>query len=190
MPRGFARSLARAAARDAGVPGNVAGLSVETTGRGGSFKTVFTFNGMRVSVTDALAYASQKIFDFADGKVRLKGGTARLQFSVVTDRTATINNNGSLTWSLGSAAASNATLASTMVDFLAKTTRTLDGAAAALSTASAADLAAAATFDGTATAKDLFLNFGFETGTDIDADGIIAVYGTITMLWELWGDNA
>jgi hypothetical protein len=189
MGRGFSRSLARAAMRNAGIPGNVAGLSVETTGQG-AFTTTFTFNAMRLTVTDALAYASQKIFDFADGKIRIKGGTAKLQFAVLTDRTATINPSASMTWALGSAAASSITLASTMVDVLAKTTRTLDGTLTALSTASAADIVAAATLDGTVTAKDLFLNVGFETNTEIDADGIIAVTGKIVLHWENWGDNA
>lgn len=189
MTRGFGRTLARAAARSAGVQGNIAGLSVETVGVGAGFKSTFKFNGMALPVTDALAYASQKIFDFADGIIRLKGGTAKLQFAVTTDRTATINPSASMTWSLGSVAASSITLASTMVDWLAKTTRTLDGTADALSTASSASAAAAASFDGTSTAIDLFLNVGFETNTQIDADGVIKVYGTIILFWENWGDN-
>ena len=52
---------------------------------------------MQVPVTNALAYASQRIFDFADGKVRIKGGTARLQFAVLTARASTINDNAALT---------------------------------------------------------------------------------------------
>lgn len=189
MARGLTRTLARAAAREAGIAGNVAGLSVETTGRGGAFRTVFTFNAMQLPVTDALAYASKKIFDFADGMVRIKGGTGKLQFAVLGARPSTINDSASLTWALGSAAASNIILSATMVNVIAKTTRTLDGATTALSTASTANVAAAASLDGTTTAIDLFLNVGFETNTDIDADGILAITGTITLLWELWGDN-
>ena len=67
MPRGLPRTLSRAAARSAGLAPPVAGLKAVTTGDGGGFKTVFTFNAMQVPVTDALAYASQKIFDFLDG---------------------------------------------------------------------------------------------------------------------------
>ena len=189
MPRGFARSLARAAAREAGLAPPKAGLTAVTSGRGGSFRTVFTFNAMQVPVTDALAYASQKIFDCLDGKVRIKGGTAKMQFAVLTTRASTINDNASLTWGIGTVAASNATLSSTMQNVIAVTTRTLDGAVAALSTASAADVVAAATFDGTTTPVDFYLNLSFATGTDIDADGTLAITGTITLLWELWGDN-
>jgi len=190
MTRGLSRTLARAASREAGLAPPKLGLKAVTSGQGGSYRTVFTFAGMQVPVTDALAYASQKLFDFADGKVRIKGGTARLQFSVPTARASTINDNAALTWSLGSAAASSATLAGAMVNVLASTGRTLDGAGAALSSASTADIAAAATLDGTTTPVDLYLNLAFATGTDIDADGTIAVTGTITLLWENWGDNA
>lgn len=189
MARGLPRTLARAAAREAGINPPKAGLSVKTTGQGGSFRTVFTFNAMQIAVTDALAYASQKIFDCLDGKVRVKGGTAKLQFAVLTTRASTINDSASLTWGIGTVAASSITLATTMQNVIAVTTRTLDGATTALSTASAADVVAAATFDGTTTPVDFYLNVAFATNTDIDADGTLAVTGTITLLWELWGDN-
>ncbi|TIT50280.1 MAG: hypothetical protein E5W75_11245, partial [Mesorhizobium sp.] len=92
MTRGLPRTLARAAAREAGLAPPKLGLKAVTTGQGGSYRTVFTFAGMQVPVTDALAYASQKIFDFSDGKLRIKGGTARLQFAVLTTRASTIND--------------------------------------------------------------------------------------------------
>jgi len=43
-------------------------------------------------------------------------------------------------------------------------------------------------FDGTATPKDMFLNFGFSDATDIDADAIISVSGTISVVWVMVGD--
>lgn len=190
MTRGLPRTLSRGAAREAGLAPPKAGLAASTSGQGGSFRTVFSLNAMQVPVTDALAYASHKLFDFLGGKVRIKGGTARLQFAVLTTRASTINDNAALTWSLGSAAASSAALAGTMVNVLASTGRTLDGAGAALSTASTADVAAALTLDGTVTPADLYLNLAVAAGTDIDADGMLAVTGTITLLWENWGDNA
>ncbi|MER8883633.1 hypothetical protein [Mesorhizobium sp. M0816] len=189
MTRGLARTLSRAAAREAGLAPPRAGLIARTTGQGGAYRTVFSFNAMPVPVTDAQGFASQKLFDFLDGKVRIKGGTARLQFAVLTPRASTINDNVALTWSLGSAAASSAALAGTMVNVLGATGRTLDGAGAAPSSASIADVAAALTLDGTVTPVDLYLNLAFATGTDIDADGTLAVSGTITLLWENWGDN-
>lgn len=186
--RGFARSLARAAAREAGSAPPKSGLTVKTTGGAGVYKTVFTFNAMQISVTNALDYASQKIFDFAAGKIRIKGGTASLAFAVLTTRTSTINADAAMDWSVGTAAASNVTLATTMVDVIAKVDKTLDGADAAYTTASTADVAAAATHDGTGTAKDLYLNVAFPTATDVDGDGTLAVSGQIVLLWENWGD--
>lgn len=190
MTRGLPRTLARAATREAGLAPPRLGLKAITTGQGGSFRTVFTFAGMQVPVAKAQSYAGQLLFNFAKGKVRLKGGTARLQVAVASDRAATIKNNASLAWALGSAPASATTLAGTMANFAAATTRTLDGAGNALSSVSRADLAAAATLDGTATPISLYLNLAFATGTDIAADGTLAVTGTITLLWEHWGDNA
>lgn len=190
MARGLTRTLARAAAREAGSAPAKSGLSAVTTGSGGQFKTVITLTAMPITVTSALKYASQKLFDFAAGKIRVKGGTASLAFAVTSTRASTINDNAAADWSLGTAAASATALATTMVDVIAKQDKTLDGAAAAYTTAQAADVAAAATHDGTSSAKDLYLNVAFPTATDVDADGTLAVTGTITILWENWGDNA
>lgn len=189
MARGLPRTLARAAAREAGVAASKTGLTVTTTGQGGSYRTTFKFNGMQIPVTDALAYASQKLFDFAPGKVRLLGGTASLAFAVLTARASTINASAAMDWSVGTTAASATTLATTMVNFIAKQDKTLDGTNAAYTTAQAADFASAATFDGTSSAIDLFLNVAFPTDTDIDADGTLAVEGTMTVLWQNWGDT-
>jgi hypothetical protein len=193
MARGLQRTLARAAARNAGTQVSKAGLTAATTGTGGTYQTVITFKDMLLTVTDALAYASQKIYDFPAGKIRVKGGTASLAFGVTTARTAgtgTINDSAAMDWSVGTVAASSITLASTMVDIIAKVDHTLDGVATAYTAAIAADVAAAATHDGTTTPIDAFLNVGFPTNTDIDNDGILKVTGKITILWEAWGDNA
>ena len=190
MPRGLQRTLERAAARDAGKAPPKAGLKAVTSGQGGSYRTVITLTGMQIPVTNALDYASQKLFDFAAGKVRIKGGTASLAFAVLTTRASTINDDAAMDWSLGTAAASATALASTMVDVIAKQDKTLDGDDAAYTTAQAADVAAAATHDGTSTAKDIYLNVAFPTATDVDGDGTLAVSGTITVLYEMWGDNA
>lgn len=190
MARGLPRTLARAAARELGVLVPKAGLACKVTGQGGAFRLEFTMTNMKVTVTDALAYASQKLFDFAEGKIRIKGGVSTFTFGVDTARASTINDSASLTWGIGSAAASSITLATTMQDIVAVTTRTLTGAVAAPSPASAADVAAAATLNGTSTAIDLFMNFAFATNTDIDADGILSVNGKLILFVENWGDNA
>ncbi|TPJ76881.1 hypothetical protein FJ422_29680 [Mesorhizobium sp. B2-6-3] len=190
MMRGLQRTLNRAAQRDLGVAVPKAGLACKVSGQGGAYRLEFTMTNMKVTVTDVLAYASQKLFDFVDGKIRIKGGTATFTFGVDTVRASTINDSASLTWGIGSAAASSITLATTMQNVVAVTTRTLTGAAATPSPASAADVAAAATLDGTSAAIDLYMNFAFATNTDIDADGILSVNGKLILFVENWGDNA
>src|SRR3569623_710233 len=48
MTRGLPRTLARAAAREAGLAPPKLGLKAVPTGQGGSYRTVFTFAGMQV----------------------------------------------------------------------------------------------------------------------------------------------
>jgi len=170
--------------------GAVNGATVSAVESGGDVvhKTVLTLAATPLTVTDALAYAGVKIYDFPEGRIHVLGVTASIQWAVTSARAGTINDNASLTWAVGTATASNATLSGTMVDLIPKTTKVLAAAAAALNTASTAALAANAQFDGTATAKDAYLNAAFETGTDIDADGTLTATGTITITWINLGD--
>jgi|SRR5882762_9200584 len=156
-------------------------------GMGPFHQTVLTLTDMQIPVTDALAYGSQKIYDFPEGRINIQGVVANLQWGVVGART-TINDSASLTWAIGTVAASNITLSSTMVDLLPKQTKVLSAATTAYNTAQGAALAASAQFDGTGTAKDAILNVGFETNTDIDADGILKVSGTVVITWQALGD--
>lgn len=152
-------------------------------------KLIINLTKVPIVVTDALAYSSIQIIDFPQCQFQVLGCSASLQWAVATDRTTTINDSASLTWALGTVAASNITLSSTMVDVLPKTTKTLTAATTAFNTASTGVLAAAsAQFNGTGTAKDLFLNVGFETNTDIDADGTLWATGTVTLIWLNAGD--
>lgn len=173
------------------VPGALAsgGTVVATEyGNGVVHQTVLTLAAFQQAITDSLAYAGTKLYDFPEGRILILGATGSLAFSVTGVRASTINDNASLTWALGTATASSITLASAMVDLLPKTTKLLAGAVDAFTTASTAALAASAVFDGTATAKDAFLNFGFETNTDIDADGNLSVTGSLTLTWINLGD--
>lgn len=151
-------------------------------------KTVLSLSAASISVADAQAYGGLKVYDFPEGRILILGVTGSLQWAVSSDRSTTINDSASLTWGLGTATASNATLATTMVDLLPKTTKVLSAATTDLNTASTAALSASAQFDGTGTAKDAYVNVAFETGTDIDANGTLEATGTITVTWVNLGD--
>lgn len=151
-------------------------------------RTVLTLAATVVSVSDANAYGSVKIYDFPEGRIQILGCTGSIQWAVTSDRTTTINNSAGLAWSLGSAAASNTSLTSTMVDMLPSTSKTLSVAGSGLNTASTAALSTTGQIDGTATAVDAYLNCAFGTGTDIDGDGTLTATGTITITWINVGD--
>lgn len=151
-------------------------------------RTVLTLTDTPLTVTDALAYASTKIYDFPAGRVAILGCTASMAFAVTSARAGTINDDAAMDWAVGTAAASNVTLATTMVDLIPKQDHTLDATDDEYTTAQGAALAAAAQFDGTSQAVDAYLNVSFPTGTDIDADGTMTVTGTVTLTWINLGD--
>lgn len=150
-------------------------------------RTTFNLTAFPIAVTDALAYAGVQLFDFPAGRLYVVGATASLRFKRVS-AASTINDSASMTWAVGTATASNITLSSTMVDLIPKTTKALSEAVGAYNTASTAVLASPAVFDGTSTAKDIFLNVGFETNTEIDADAVLNATGNITITWIDLGD--
>lgn len=151
-------------------------------------RTTLTLAATPITVTDALAYAGLKLYDFPAGRILVLGCTASIQWAVTSARVSTINDDAALDWALGTATASNVTLATTMVDLLPKQDKTLEADAAELNTASTGALAASAQFDGTGTEIDMFLNVSFPTTTDIDADGTLTATGTITVTWVNLGD--
>lgn len=173
-----------------GSPGSPAAGSITVTEEqmGRFHVSQINLNAARVSVTDANAYGGQKIYDFPAGRILVLGVTSNIRWAVTSTRASTINDSASLTWGIGTATASNATLATTMVALTPKTTKVLEAATTAYNTASAAALAASAHFDGTSTAIDAFLNAAFETATDIDGDGTLAATGTVTICWVQLGD--
>lgn len=162
----------------------ITGLTaVDTTDDGVLHQVTFTLADVTIAVTDALAYASKKIFTFPQGRIALIGAVASLKWGVTTART-TINDSASLTWSLGSVAASNITLSSTMIDMLAKATTVLDGVADAYtSTPTKGALAAACQLDGTGTPIPVYANVAFEDIANIDNNGTLKAQGSIVLTY-------
>lgn len=150
-------------------------------------RTVLTLADRALAVTSALKYAGTKIYDWPLGRILILGCVAELKFGVTSVRADTINDNAAMDWSLGTVTASNVTLATTMLDIAPKADHTLDGAVAAYTAYVNSQLAASAQFDGTGTAKDLFLNVSFPTATDVDADGTLKVSGVIDLHWVKLG---
>lgn len=177
-----------------------AGLScVEYGGNGIVRKTVFTLTAVAMTITDALAYASQQLYDFPEGNIHFHGCVANIAMTTTSAPASTLNSGATISWGIGTAAASSLTLATTMMNAMPgsgesvntfTSSTTVNVAATAdkgvlAHTAAARGLAGA---DGTGTAVDLYLNIAVPTNTEIDADATVTITGTIELTWINEGD--
>lgn len=176
------------------------GLScVEYGGNGIVRKTVFTLTAVAMTITDALAYASQQLYDFPAGNIRFLDCVATIQMTTTSAIASTLNSGATISWGVGTAAASSLTLATTMMNAMPGSGESVNTftSSTTINVAAAADngiLAHAATArglagaDGTATPVDLYLNIAVPTNTEIDADATVTITGTIELTWTNGGD--
>lgn len=167
---------------------SVTGLSVLHKQTGPLVQSVFTLTDVPQTVVNGTEYQGTKLFTFPEGRILVMGVTAALAQKTTSAIASTLNSGVTGALGLGTAAASNVSLTSTMVDLLPSTafttSTTINVAAAAVKAA----LAASAQFDGTTTAKDMYLNSAYATTTDVDADATQTWTGTITVTWISLGD--
>lgn len=172
-----------------GAAPTVTGLSC-TVRRNGSIATLnFTFSGVSVTHTDAAGSGSSgslKIFDFANFSVLPLGCRTNL---TLTGDALIDTNAGDIAgvFALGSVAANagDGALTSTEVDFAATKAFTMSGGTIAAGTN---NTGVGTAVDGTATAVDLYLNESCSAATS-DANGVITVSGTITLVVLILGDD-
>lgn len=152
------------------------------------FITTLTLDNVPQTVTNGTEYQSTQIYDFPAGRIHVLGCTASIKQKTTSTIASTINSGVTMAFALGTVAASNVSLTSTMVDLLPSTNLTTSTTINVAGSAVGAALAAAAQFDGTSTAKDMYLNTGFGTTTDIDGNGTQTLSGTVTITWINLGD--
>ena len=168
--------------------GTKAGATV-TASEDNSFvnKTVLSLSDTPVSVvylgSTTNAIGSTKIYDFPEGLVYVLGVTVD-SFAITDFPTNTMDAADGGDFSFGTAVpGADAVLNDTAADFLASTS--IDAITNVVSGA----LAAAAQFDGTTTAKDLYVNVtiynGDLTGASTNA---LTVDGAVTIHWVNLGD--
>ena len=159
-------------------------------GQGAYHTTVLTLAARAVAITNANAYGGSKLYTFPAGRICLLSSRARIALAVLGTRTGTINDNSTVDWALGSVTASNVALTSTMVDMCAVANEAAFAASGnGLGAYAASGLVVPTSFDGTSTAIDMFLNFGFSDADDIDGDSTIEVTGEIEFSWVFLGDH-
>lgn len=155
----------------------------------GSFrKTTLTLDNVPQAVVNGTEYQGTKIYTFPEGRILVLGVIASLQQKTTSALASTLNASSTGAIALGTAAASNVSLTSTMADLLPSTAFTSSATINVAGTAVKGALAASAQFDGTTTAKSMYLNTAYATTTDVDADATQTISGTITFTWCYLGD--
>lgn len=150
--------------------------------------TTLTLDNVAQSVINGTEYQGTKIYDFPEGRLYVLGVTATLQQKTTSALASTLNASSTGAIGLGTATASATTLATTMVDLLPSTAFTSSATINVAGTAVSSALAAGAQFDGTTTAKDMYLNTAYATTTDVDGDATQTISGTIVITWVSLGD--
>ena len=176
--------------------GAVAGtnVSVAEYGTADIHKTVITLTAETITISDdagVAQYGGTKIYDFPQGLLYTHGA--------VIDGALTAGVTGTIiaTWdgdvALGTVTATTgATLTGTESDVLQSTATTTAiakvGVTDAISIATALTESGARWFDGTTTAKDLYLNFLIDDAAT-HTGGTATFTGTITIMWSIIGDK-
>lgn len=178
----------------------VTGLAMDTFHGNGPIKqTLFTLTAMPMTITDALAYASQKLGTFPEGRIHVLDCITSLAMTTTSTIASTLNAAAVVSHGIGSAPASSITLATTMMNMMPGSGEAVNNITASstinvasatvtgkLAAVSAAHLGAI--LDGTGTAVPIYLNLGIPTNTEIDADATVTITGTILITWMCTGD--
>jgi hypothetical protein len=157
--------------------------------RFGPFRQLtFTLDNVPQAVVNGTEYQGTLLYTFPEGRINVLGVTATLQQKTTSTLASTLNASSTGAISLGTAAASNVSLTGTMVDLLPSTAFTSSATINVAGTAVSAALAAAAQFDGTSSAKAMYLNTAYATTTDVDGNATQTISGTIVLTYAWLGD--
>ena len=174
---------------------STAGVAVFEKGTGVSKQTYLECNAVTVTITDdagTAQFGGVKLYDFPEGMTYMKG--CLVSGILTAGVTGTIIDNWDGDVALGTATATTgATLIGTEADIVTSTAVSAgasdkDGVVSAVSIATALTESGARWFDGTSTAKDLFLNFVIDDDGTHTA-GTATFTGTVIVNWEMIGDK-
>ncbi len=155
---------------------------------GGFHRTTLTLDNVAQAIVNGTEYQSTQLYTFPEGRVLVLGCTATLQQKTTSALASTLNASSTGAIALGTAAATNVSLTGTMVDLLPSTAFTSSATINVAGTAVSAALASSAQFDGTSSAKSMYLNTAYATTADVDADATQTISGTIVFTWVDLGD--
>lgn len=153
------------------------GTGVTQTSKGAIIRrATLTLTNVAVAVTAALDYGSSKLADLPNGNILYLGGIANLTFVSAGIDTS----NANVDVAVGTAAASNATLATTMLNLIPK----IDATSGAVVKGAATSTEAAKVF--ATSTSSFYLNVAAAT----TIDGTVTVSGTIEFFYIDLGNQA
>lgn len=153
-------------------------------------KTVFTLDEQAVALTDntgTIAYGGLKVYDFPEGAVMVVGVTSDLDLTKSSDG---VNDDWDGDFGLGTVTATDDASLTTTEDDILPSTATPQATSGATTANGQSTAAENVVFDGTDTAKDMFLNFLVDDSDhDVDSTACnLIADGTITLYWINLGD--
>lgn len=156
--------------------GSAAGTGVTVEHVKGATKAVLTLTATPVTITKASSdgYGTLKIYDFPTGMIQVVD--ARI-VSLALTAAAGIAATATVAGALGTSGTANSTLSGTEVDLIPSTNVTLSGSAGTLNASMTVTEKAAAVFEYSGVAKDLYLNFAL--AADVSSNSTITCSGTI-----------
>ena len=155
---------------------------------GALYQTTLSLSDVPQAVVNGTEYQSTLLYTFPEGRLLVLGCTATLAQKTTSTLASTLNASVTGAVSLGTVAASATTLATTMVDLMPSTAFTSSATINVAGTAVSSALAASAQFDGTSTAKKMYLNSAYATTADVDGNATQTFTGTVRVTWVWLGD--
>ena len=189
------------ATHSVGTVATKSGLTIVEKGDGAIHKTVFTFTDVALVSTDGAvvatdgAWGTQLLYTFPEGYIQILGAHVVFPITKIVATSGGLigfKTAANIEVGIGTVAAANATAfdldGSTEEDIIAAldvdlTSKTSDAA-------ESGQLTTVTSFDGTSTAKALYLNF--RTKADADhgpLDDVLTFSGTFTIIWSILGDD-
>jgi len=151
----------------------------------GVYKTVITCDNTPVTIdylsADTNNSGGVKIYDFPEGRILVLGVTVDSMIASAASTNGGFADTDGGDFSVGTALVDGGTLSSTEVDLCPSTS--IDP----ISSTNSSALAASAQFDGTTTAKDIYVNFLIDSN-DLTSAASMTFDATVTVTWMNLGD--
>jgi hypothetical protein len=162
---------------------STAGVSVRHKTTGPLVQTTITLDNLAQTVVNGTEYQSSLVYTFPTGRIQILGAVMTIAQKTTSALASTLNASSTGALAIGSAAASNVSLTSTMVNMMPSTAFTSSATVNVAGSAVSSALGATTQLDGTTTAIPVYVNTAYATTTDVDADATQTLSGSITITW-------